>query len=104
MKPILAIVAAVALLVVTSACASGPRMLSREWDDHVNQKYTENAWLHGAILQDVLPIYSLVALMAGVADVFIINPYSWWGSDAWDNRGTGFEHQELKDPEKSVGR
>ncbi len=84
-------VALVAFLFAFVACASGPRRLSRAWDDHVNQKYTENAWVHGALLQDVLPVYGLVGFVAAIGDGFV-NMYYFWGEDAWDNRGTGFEH------------
>ena len=56
---------ALALLMLT-ACQSGPRRLTRSWDDWVNQKYTENAWVHGALLQDILPVYPIVGFFAAI--------------------------------------
>lgn len=85
-----------------SACASGPRQLSRTWDDYVNQNYTENAWVHGALLQDILPVYGLVYFGAGIIDYLFVNPYYFWSQDAWDNRGTGFEHGSLSGTKKTV--
>lgn len=93
--------ALVSLLFVSTACASGPKRLGRSWDDHVNQKYTENAWVHGALLQDILPVYGFVGLLAGLGDAFV-NVYYFWSTDAWDNKGTGYEHKTLAGADKTV--
>lgn len=90
-----------ALLTLT-ACQSGPKRLTRSWDDWVNQKYTENAWVHGALLQDVLPVYPLVGLIATIGDTLFVNPYYFWAKDAWDSKGTGFTHEPVEGTEKVV--
>ena len=82
-----------AFLVGTLGCASGPKRLSRAWDDHVNQKYTEDSLIHGALLQDVIPVYGIVGLVAGIGDAFVNFYYFWW-MDAWDRKGTGFIHDQ----------
>ena len=89
-------------VVLTTGCSSGPRKLSRTWDDHVNQKYSENAWVHGAILQDIIPVYGIVGIFAGLGDVLFLNPYYFWGDDAWDNEGTTFDHKKVEGAQKSV--
>lgn len=93
---------AAALTALLASCQSGPRRLTRSWDDWVNQKYTENAWVHGALLQDVLPVYPIVYLAAGVCDWLFVNTYYFWTEDAWDNDGTGYEHKEVSGAQKMV--
>ncbi len=88
-----AVLVAAMFLPLLSGCASGPSKLSRGWDDFVNEKYSENAWVHGAVLQDILPVYPLVGLFAGLGDGLFVNPYYFWGKDAWDNRGTAYHHK-----------
>ncbi len=95
--------AALALgLTLMSSCNSGPNRLSRSWDDKTNQLYTEGAWVHGALLQDILPVYPLVGLVMKIGDAIIINPYVFWTKDAWDNKGTGFDHVNPEGAERTV--
>lgn len=89
-------------LTALSSCQSGPRRLTRNWDDYVNQKYTENAWVHGALLQDILPVYPIVGFVMSVGDWLIVNPYYFWSKDAWDNKGTGYDHEALEGAEKTT--
>jgi len=98
-KSLLALVLATFAL---TACQSGPKRLTRSWDDWTNQKYTENAWVHGALLQDILPVYPIVGLFAAIGDVLIVNPYYFWSTDAWDNKGTGFTHETVQGSNKLV--
>ena len=51
-RKLLSSLALVAVLALATGCVSGPRRMTRSWDDYVNQKYTENAW-GVAVLQDV---------------------------------------------------
>jgi len=93
--------ALVLVLCSTLGCIAGPRRLSRGWDDTVNDLYSQNAWLHGALLQDIVPIYPIVGLVMFVGDVLILNPWYFWTEDAWDNDGTGFTHQDPTGPKKT---
>ena len=102
MKKLLPSILVATTLVCMTSCASGPRRLTRTWDDWVNQKYTQNAWLHGAVLQDVIPVYTLVGLVMTLGDVIVVNPWYFWTKDAWDNRGTGFDHVNPTDTTRSV--
>ena len=90
-----------ALALMTTSCQSGPKRLSRTWDDWVNQKYSESAWIHGAVLQDIVPVYPIVGLFAGFCDGFY-NLYYFWGKDAWDNKGTSFTHKAVTGSDKLV--
>ena len=102
MKKALSSLALATLLLTLTSCQSGPKRLARSWDDWVNQKYTENAWLHGALLQDVIPVYPIVGLFAVVGDVLFVNTWYFWTKDAWDNDGTGFTHNEVEGGVKMV--
>lgn len=101
-KKLLGSLAVVVALSSLSSCVSGPNRLYRTWDDWVNQKYTEDAWLHGALLQNVVPVYPIVGYFMAIGDVIVVNPYHFWFHDAWDNVGTGFDHEQLVGAERSV--
>ena len=96
--------ATLALLIAlsTTSCMTGPFRLSRTWDDMWNQNFTENAWLDGAILGTIIPVYPLVGWVMTLGDVIVVNTYHFWAKDAWDNRGTGFNHKSLSGASKSV--
>ncbi len=102
MKKILCASALTGALLVLSSCQSGPKRLTRTWDDWVNQKYSESAWVHGALLQDILPVYPIVGFFAAVGDILFVNTYYFWTDDAWDNQGTGFNHKQIEGAEKVV--
>lgn len=101
MKKILGAMALACALTLVTSCSSGPKRLSRGWDDWTNQKYTENAWLHGALFQDILPVYPIVGFALGVGDLFY-NMFYFWGEDAWDNNGTGFNHENPANTTKTT--
>ena len=91
--------AALALgLCLLTGCICGPNRLARGWDDTVNTLYSKNAWLHGALLQNVLPVYPLVGAVMWLGDFLIVNPWYFWSEDAWDNQGTGFKHEAPPGP------
>lgn len=95
-KTILASLLAAFAISFTSGCASGPNRVTYTWNDWRDQKYSENAWLHGALLQDIIPVYGFVGFIAAVGDVLIFNPVQFWGTDAWDNTGTVWERQTIE--------
>ncbi len=90
-------------LLALSSCSSGPHKLRRSFEDWSNQKYTEDSWIHGALLQDILPVYPIVTFALGFADILVLNTYYFWSDDVWDRKGTGFNHKALDGAEKSVG-
>jgi len=86
----------------TTSCASGPNRVSYTWDTWRDTKYSENAWLHGALLQDIIPVYSLVTAVAGIGDWLIFNPVQFWGTDVWDGKGTVFVKKNVEGAERTV--
>jgi hypothetical protein len=88
-------------LVAFSGCQGGPHKLRKSWEDWTNQKYTESSWVHGALLSDIIPVYPIVGFVLGFGDLFV-NAYYFWSKDAWDGKGTGFDHKALVGAEKSV--
>lgn len=93
--------AVLATALMTTSCQSGPKRFQRTWDDHVNQVYSEDAWIHGALLQDVIPVYPIVGLFAWIGDAFYNFYYFWW-EDAWDGKGTSYTHKAVSDTDKLV--
>lgn len=86
--------AAACLACLLASCQSGPKRLTRAWDDWTNQKYAESSWVHGALLQDILPVYPIVGFVAAVGDILFVNTYYFWVKDAWDGKGTSFTHKQ----------
>ena len=93
---------ALAGLLSLTSCRSGPGRLSRSWDNHVNQKYSDDAWIHGALLQDILPVYPIVGFVAAVGDWLFVNPYFFWFKDVRGREGTSFVYDQAEGAEKSV--
>ncbi len=77
-----------------SACNSGPNRLSRNWDEYVNQKYSQDSWIHGALLQDILPVYPIVGFAMGIGDILAVNPYYFWTKDVQDRKGTSYTYEQ----------
>jgi hypothetical protein len=94
-----------AILGASTGCLAGPYKLSRSWDDKTNELYHRNAWLHGAVFGQIIPIYPIVGFFAGLGDILFINPCYFWGTDAWSNTGTAFIHADpllAPSPESSI--
>ena len=77
-----------------SACSSGPKRLTRNWDEYVNQKYSQDSWIHGALLQDILPVYPIVGLGMAIGDALVMNPYYFWTKDLKDRKGTSYTYEQ----------
>ena len=43
-----------------------------------------------------------VGFFAAVGDILFMNTYYFWTEDAWDNKGTGFDHKAVMGAAKSV--
>lgn len=102
MRKSLATLALLIALMSSTSCLAGPFRLSRTWDDMWNQNYTESAWIHGAVLGTIIPVYPFVGGIMYFVDALVINTYHFWFKDAWDNKGTGFNHKSLSGASKSV--
>ena len=64
--------------------------------------YSEDSWIHGALLQDIIPAYPIVGFFAAVADTLVVNPYFFWAHDVSDRKGTAFVYDQVEGAEKSV--
>jgi hypothetical protein len=102
MKRLLLTAALAATTVATTSCIAGPSRLSRNWDTWVNQKYSEDSWIHGALLQNIVPVYPLAGAAMAVGDMIIFNPWVFWTEDAWDRRGTAYEYKQPTGAERVV--
>jgi hypothetical protein len=102
MRKPLATMALLCALMFTTSCVTGPSRLSRTWDDFYNQKCTESVWIHGVLLNEIIPVYAFVGAFAWLGDVIVLNTWTFWSKDAWDNHGTGFNHKALTGAAKSV--
>ena len=89
-KVILSSLVAFSLL---ASCQSDPSRLSRTWDDWTNIKYTEDSLVHGALLQDIIPVYPIVGLVMRIGDILFVNPWYFWRYDVWNKTGTGYNHE-----------
>jgi hypothetical protein len=82
------------LLVLSTAtlagCAAGPHQLRRSIDDWDHKSYVNSPWWNAALW--VVPVFPVCYAGAFVGDFLITDPWAFWGEDAWDGKGTGFEH------------
>jgi len=94
---------ACALLAITalSACAAGPHQLNRTVDDWDAKMYTSSPWLDGVLW--FIPVFPICHLGAQIGDFFIGDAYSFWFKDAWDGKGTGFNHYTPEATDGSMG-
>ena len=103
MKPTRLALATLALsAMLLSSCNSGPNRLSRNWDTWVNGKYATSSWVHGALLQDVIPVYPVVGFVMKIGDILFVNTWYFWSKDAWDGKGTAYTYKQPEGAEKTV--
>jgi hypothetical protein len=79
-----------AALLALSACAAGPHQLRRSIDDWDHKSYVNSPWWNAALW--VVPVFPLCYAGAFVGDFLVTDPWAFWLEDAWDGKGTGFEH------------
>jgi len=90
-------------LCMLTGCICGPNRLSRGWDDEVNTLYSKSPWVHGALLQEIIPVYPIVGFFMSVGDFIVLNTWYFWTDDAWDGHGAGFVHTAPPGP-KTTGK
>jgi hypothetical protein len=91
------VIVLVCCLLLSSACFAGPWKMSRSWQDKTADWYSNNAWVHGALLTDIIPAYPIVNLFLVIGDVFV-NFWYFWSNDAWTNKGTVLIHDVPSGP------
>ena len=73
-----------------ASCAAGPHQLRRSVDDWDHKLYVESPWLNGVL--HFVPVIPVLTVGASIGDFFIGDAYSFWINDAWDGKGTGYQH------------
>ena len=84
---------AVTALSLTS-CAAGPHQLRRTVDDWDHKMYVNNPWIDGVLW--VVPVIPFANFVAFIGDFVVTDAYAFWFNDAWDGKGTGFEHLKVE--------
>ncbi len=77
-----------------AACAAGPHQLRRSIDDWDHKTYVNSPWWSAALW--VVPVMPAAYAGAFVGDFLITDPWAFWCEDAWDGKGTGFEHLKVE--------
>lgn len=81
---------ALAVAATLTSCASGPHQLARTVDDLDQKVYINSPWLNAVL--HIIPAFPLAKFGAAIGDFFVTDAYAFWFKDAWDGKGTGFEH------------
>jgi hypothetical protein len=90
----------VATLSMTS-CSAGPHQLRRSVDDWDHKTYVNSPWLDGVLW--FIPVIPLATIVAAFGDFFITDAYAFWFHDAWDGKGTGYEHLKVDATDGKMG-
>jgi hypothetical protein len=77
-------------ILALAACAAGPHQLRRSIDDWDHKSYVNSPLWNAALW--VVPVFPVCYAGAFVGDFLITDAWCFWGEDAWDGKGTGFEH------------
>lgn len=77
-----------------SSCAAGPHQLRRSVDDLDHKLYVSSPWLNAALW--IVPAFPILHFGAQIGDFLICDAYAFWFKDAWDGKGTGFEHLQVE--------
>ena len=73
-----------------TGCFAGPHQLKRTVDDWDQDIYIKSPWLSAVLW--VVPAFPLANFGASIGDFFVTDAYHFWFKDAWDGKGTAFEH------------
>lgn len=93
MPKLLAKLAVIALAVTVAGCLAGPQQLQRSVDDWDRKTYVNSPWFAASLW--IVPVVPVAKAGAFVLDVTVGNAYAFWFHDAWDGKGTGFQHAEV---------
>ena len=94
MKKIAVVVVALMLVVSISGCW-GPQMVTRGFDDWLNQGYVNSPWLYGNMVMYMA--WGVGFWFTNLADAFV-NTYYFWAKDAQpfgSGTGTKFDHKPV---------
>jgi hypothetical protein len=77
-----------------TSCAAGPHQLRRTVDDWDHEMYVKSPWVDAVLW--IVPVFPIMNFGAFVGDFLVTDAYAFWIKDAWDGKGTGFKHYEVK--------
>lgn len=81
--------AAVLAALSLSSCVAGPKQLLRSVDDWDRRSYVDNPWLNAGMW--LVPVFPVCFAGAALGDFCVGNVVAFWGGDAWDGMGTGYQ-------------
>src|ERR1041384_6777159 len=90
----------VAALTMTS-CSAGPHQLNRSVDDWDHKMYVNSPWIDGVLW--FVPVIPIAHFIAAVGYFFVTDAYAFWLHDAWDGKGTGYDHLKVDAPDGKMG-
>ena len=90
----LAIFLGLASAMSLTSCAAGPHQLQRTVDDWDQKMYVESPWIDAVLW--VVPVFPVLHFGASIADFFVTDGYTFWVKDAWDGKGTAYEHYKVE--------
>jgi hypothetical protein len=96
-----ALLASLLLATTLSSCFAGPHQLRRSVDDWDHKTYVNSPWFNAALW--VVPVLPICNVLAWTGDFLICDAYAFWIHDAWDGKGTGFQHMEVIAVDGKVG-
>lgn len=100
-KQLVALATAAIAAVSLSSCMAGPHQLRRTVDDWDHKMYVNSPWIDAVLW--VVPVFPLCNFGAQIGDFFVGDAYAFWFKDAWDGKGTGFEHAKIEATDGKVG-
>lgn len=77
-----------------AGCFAGPQQLRRSVDDWDHKNYVNSPWWSATLW--VVPVIPVMYVGAFAGDFLVTNPLAFWGEDAWDGAGTGYEHLHVE--------
>ncbi len=83
-----------------SSCTAGPHQLKRTVDDWDQKMYVNSPWVDGVLW--FVPVFPICHGLAWFVDSLTTDPYAFWFKDAWDGKGTGFKHFDVKAEDGSM--
>lgn len=81
-------------LLCLAGCFAGPQQLRRSVDDWDHRNYVNSPWWSATLW--VVPVVPAMYVGAIAGDFLVTNPLAFWGEDAWDGNGTGYEHLHVE--------
>lgn len=94
MKHLTVVAVALMFIVAISGCW-GPQIVTRSFDDWLNQGYTDSPWLYGNVV--AYAIWGFGTYITMMVDGFV-NAYYFWVKDAQpfgSGTGTKFDHKPV---------